>query len=74
MLSVVACPICLSTAMKETVMSKAQNFDITNYEVADLNALRSEAAKMQAEEMARLFTAFKAWTKNLFSFGFMRHA
>ena len=55
-------------------MSNAQNFDITNYEVADLNALRSEAAKMQAEEMARLFTAFKAWTKNLFSFGFMRHA
>jgi hypothetical protein len=74
MLSQTVSPIYVSTATKETYMSHAQNIDITNITLDDVEAIRREAVKMQAEEMARMFTAFKAWTKNLFSFGFMRHA
>jgi hypothetical protein len=55
------------------IMENTQ-IDISNYEVADLNEIRRQAAKMQAQEMARLATAVKAWFKSHFTFGAVTHA
>jgi hypothetical protein len=50
------------------------HIDLTNYHVADLNAIQRKAAAMQAEELTRLASTIATSVKNLFSFGFMRHA